>query len=143
LANLERNYCFYPITDSRHVQEILPGSKHYYLASNLRENIMYQFSVRARTSVDWGPPVSKNITIGPQPGSPEKTGVPVLTPGESSVTLSWVNGNHGDSNITGYIIQASEKGGSFVSSLFSVVNAKDMSEQTKALDIYCISDLNE
>ena len=72
---------------------------------------MYQFSIRGRTNVDWGPPVSRNITIGPQPGSPQKPGMPQLTPGEASVALEWLDGHPGDSNITGYIIQAKEKGG--------------------------------
>jgi len=46
----------------------LTANKTSYVAQQLIEGVVYMFSVRARTSVDWGKPTYGNVTIGPRPG---------------------------------------------------------------------------
>lgn len=65
----ERKNVFWSYSgESRSVQVKLSGDRHYYEAKELNENVKYIFSVRAQTSVGWGPPRFGNITTGPQKG---------------------------------------------------------------------------
>lgn len=80
------------------------------LVQPLEEEVMYTFMVRALT-IDFGPPVSGNVTTGPQEGSPmapiklSVTKTPV-----SSVDLQWVNGASGKGPILGYYVETRRKG---------------------------------
>lgn len=48
----------------------VPGTRHYDVIDGLVMNNTYTFSIRAMTSVEPpGPPISLNITMGPQPGN--------------------------------------------------------------------------
>ncbi|XP_074647497.1 protein sidekick-2-like [Tubulanus polymorphus] len=87
------------------------GDVHFYLVSNLEENIRYTFTVQARTQVDWGKSVSGNVTTGPQSGSPGPPSRPTAVMSDTSATLRWKNGEEGASAVEGYIIQAKHSGG--------------------------------
>lgn len=76
---------------------------------SLEEEVTYTFTVKAQT-IDYGPPISSNVTTGPQEGSPsipkELTVVKTL----SSVELRWLNGPTGKGPILGYYIESRRKG---------------------------------
>ncbi len=55
--------------------------------------------------------MNDNIVVFIYVGSPMQPSNPVLSAGDTSVTISWVNGDAGDSHITSYIIQGKQKGG--------------------------------
>jgi len=49
------------------VVELTPN-RTSYVVHRLIESMVYMFSVRARTSVDWGKPTYGNVTVGPCDG---------------------------------------------------------------------------
>jgi len=77
---------------------------------NLEEEVTYTFTVRAQTSVDYGPGVSENVTTGPQDGSPVAPRDLILTKTLSSVEMHWINGPSGRGPILGYLIEAKKRG---------------------------------
>ncbi|XP_044015450.1 protein sidekick isoform X2 [Aphidius gifuensis] len=79
-----------------------------FLVQPLEEEVMYTFTVRALT-IDLGPPISGNITTGPQEGSPKSPTDLVLAATRSSVELKWNNGASGKGPIIGYYIEARRK----------------------------------
>uniref|UniRef100_A0A158Q594 Down syndrome cell adhesion molecule-like protein Dscam2 n=1 Tax=Dracunculus medinensis TaxID=318479 RepID=A0A158Q594_DRAME len=62
-----------------------------FLATNLEENVVYFFSVKAETSVGSGEEVIANVTTG-SPDSPSK---PNIIPRQISVRLEWESGQPG------------------------------------------------
>lgn len=87
-------------------------STNYLLVQNLEEQVTYTFTVRAQT-IDYGPPVSNNVTTGPQEGSPGAPKELVVTRQLSSVDLHWTNGPTGKGPILGYYFESKRKGTSF------------------------------
>ena len=102
-------------------------SIHRYV-HNLEERIPYEFSVRAQT-IDYGPPAVslppsayffkmftflisqvRNVTTGPQAGSPGRPRDLVLSQTLSAVRLSWTNSNSGKGPLLGYYIESRPKG---------------------------------
>lgn len=79
------------------------------LVQPLEEEVTYTFTVRAQT-VDFGPPISGNITTGPQLGSPVAPSELVISKTVTSVDLQWVNGASGKGPILGYYIETRHKG---------------------------------
>lgn len=79
------------------------------LVQPLEEEVTYTFVVRAQT-IDFGPPVSGNITTGPQEGSPMVPSKLAVTKTISSVDLTWINGASGKGPILGYYIETRRKG---------------------------------
>jgi len=75
--------------------------------------VAYLFTVRAKT-LDLGPPITGNVTTGPQDGSPGRPKDLQLGKTVSSVDLHWTNGNSGKGPILGYYIQTRRKGGSLL-----------------------------
>lgn len=65
--------------------------------------------VRAQT-IDFGPPISGNVTTGPQEGSPMAPSNLGVTKTVSSVELQWINGASGKGPILGYYIETRRKG---------------------------------
>lgn len=65
--------------------------------------------VRAQT-IDFGPPISGNVTTGPQEGSPMAPSKLGVTKTVSSVELQWTNGASGKGPILGYYIETRRKG---------------------------------
>nr|CAD7457346.1 unnamed protein product [Timema tahoe] len=92
---------------SKQVKQKVSGTS--LLIQSLEEEITYTFWVRAQT-IDLGPPVSGNVTTGPQEGSPMRPKELVITKSVSSVDLHWVNGPSGKGPILGYYIQSQKKG---------------------------------
>jgi len=82
---------------------------------NLEEEVTYTFTVRAQTSVDYGPGISENVTTGPQDGSPVAPRDLILTKTLSSVEMHWINGPSGRGPILGYLIEAKKRGKSKIS----------------------------
>ncbi|XP_063972668.1 protein sidekick isoform X2 [Diachasmimorpha longicaudata] len=79
------------------------------LVQPLEEEVMYTFMVRALT-IDFGPPISGNVTTGPQDGSPmAPTKLSVTKTPVSSVDMQWVNGASGKGPILGYYIETRRK----------------------------------
>ncbi|XP_039153035.1 protein sidekick isoform X11 [Drosophila simulans] len=76
---------------------------------NLEEEVTYTFTVRAQTSVDYGPGISENVTTGPQDGSPVAPRDLILTKTLSSVEMHWINGPSGRGPILGYLIEAKKR----------------------------------
>ncbi|XP_070138921.1 protein sidekick isoform X6 [Drosophila bipectinata] len=76
---------------------------------NLEEEVTYTFTVRAQTTVDYGPGVSENVTTGPQDGSPVAPRDLILTKTLSSVEMHWINGPSGRGPILGYLIEAKKR----------------------------------
>ena len=83
------------------------------LIQTLEEEVTYLFSVRALT-IDYGPPVTGNVTTGPQDGSPAKPKDLVMSKSVSSVDMHWANGPSGKGPILGYYIQSKRKGNTFI-----------------------------
>ena len=79
------------------------------MVANLEEEVTYYFSVRAST-FDLGPPVTGNVTTGPQEGSPGRPKDLLITRTTSSVSLQWENGPSGKGPILGYYIESRKKG---------------------------------
>jgi protein sidekick len=79
------------------------------LIQPLEEEVMYTFMVRAQT-IDFGPPISGNVTTGPQEGSPMVPSNLGVTKTVSSVELQWTNGASGKGPILGYYIETRRKG---------------------------------
>lgn len=79
------------------------------LIQPLEEEVTYTFMVRAQT-IDFGPPVSGNVTTGPQEGSPMAPSNLGVTKTVSSVELQWTNGASGKGPILGYYIETRRKG---------------------------------
>lgn len=77
---------------------------------NLEEEVTYTFTVRAQTTVDYGPGVSENVTTGPQDGSPVAPRDLILTKTLSSVEMHWINGPSGRGPILGYLVEAKKRG---------------------------------
>lgn len=79
------------------------------LIQPLEEEVTYLFTVRAET-IDFGPPISDNVTTGPQKGSPMAPSKLSITKTVSSVELQWTNGASGQGPILGYYIETRRKG---------------------------------
>ncbi|XP_064477865.1 protein sidekick-like isoform X1 [Ornithodoros turicata] len=79
--------------------------QHLWVGS-LREMATYRFSVRAKTSAGYGPERRRNVTTGPQDGSPLAPLEFALQHSVTSATLSWTEGLPGASPITGYLVEA-------------------------------------
>ncbi|CAG7730812.1 unnamed protein product, partial [Allacma fusca] len=79
------------------------------LIENLEEETKYRFSVRAKNVIlnELGPLVWKNISTGPQQGSPKSPKDLYLVKMFSSVQLRWTNDEK--SNIQGYYIEAKRR----------------------------------
>ncbi|RZC39905.1 sidekick, partial [Asbolus verrucosus] len=75
---------------------------------SLEEEITYTFTVRAET-INYGPPISNNVTTGPQEGSPSTPRELTLIKTLSSVELHWKNGLTGKGPILGYYIESRKK----------------------------------
>ncbi|XP_011308943.1 protein sidekick isoform X2 [Fopius arisanus] len=87
-------------------QKVTEGS---LLVQPLEEEVTYTFMVRALT-IDFGPPVSGNVTTGPQEGSPmAPSKLSVTKTPVSSVDMQWVNGASGKGPILGYYIETRRK----------------------------------
>jgi len=56
------------VGESRSTTVQLSANKTSYVARQLLESMVYMFSVRARTAVDWGRPTYGNVTVAPRPG---------------------------------------------------------------------------
>lgn len=78
------------------------------LVQTLEEEVAYTFSVRALT-IDYGPPVTGNVTTGPQDGSPAKPKDLRMSKSVSSVDMHWANGLSGKGPILGYYIQSKRR----------------------------------
>ncbi|XP_039313553.1 protein sidekick isoform X8 [Solenopsis invicta] len=78
------------------------------LIQPLEEEVTYTFMVRAQT-IDFGPPISGNVTTGPQEGSPMEPSNLSVTKTVSSVELQWTNGASGKGPILGYYIETRRK----------------------------------
>lgn len=80
------------------------------LVENLEEETSYTFSVRAKNIVlnEVGPPAWKNVTTGPQSGSPKSIRDLSLGKMFSSVQFKWTNDEK--SKIQGYYFEAKRKG---------------------------------
>ncbi|KAJ1362192.1 hypothetical protein KIN20_021631 [Parelaphostrongylus tenuis] len=76
----------------------------FYPATNLEEGVTYFFAIWAETSAGRGTEVTGNVTLGPNPDGPPAPTRLSLTPGPSSVTLEWKDGERED--IIGHLIQA-------------------------------------
>ncbi|XP_069123043.1 protein sidekick-like [Argopecten irradians] len=93
--------------ESRLVKLTVSGSRHYVVIDKVEENGTYFFSVKARTSVGFGPERVGKVTMGPQPGSPGRPYRPsVEMTSDGTVKLNWIGGTRGDSNIIGYRVEA-------------------------------------
>ncbi|XP_034937975.1 protein sidekick isoform X2 [Chelonus insularis] len=78
------------------------------LVQPLEEEVTYTFMVRALT-IDFGPPVSGNVTTGPQEGSPMAPTHLEISKTVSSVEMKWKNGASGKGPILGYYIETRRK----------------------------------
>ncbi|XP_033229948.1 protein sidekick isoform X4 [Belonocnema kinseyi] len=78
------------------------------LVQPLEEEVTYTFAVRAQT-IDFGPPISGNVTTGPQEGSPMVPSDLAVQKTVSSVDLRWTNGASGKGPILGYYIETRRK----------------------------------
>ncbi|CAH1971961.1 unnamed protein product [Acanthoscelides obtectus] len=76
--------------------------------TSLEEEVTYTFTVKAQT-IDYGPPISSNVTTGPQEGSPGTPKELMLLKTLSSVELRWLNGPTGKGPILGYYIESRRK----------------------------------
>ncbi|XP_076265168.1 sidekick cell adhesion molecule isoform X3 [Rhynchophorus ferrugineus] len=83
-------------------------TKNFLQVQSLEEEITYTFTVRAQT-IDYGPPISNNVTTGPQEGSPVSPRELTITKTLSSVELHWLNGPTGKGPILGYYIESQRK----------------------------------
>lgn len=72
----------------------------------LRESTAYRFSVRAKTTVGYGPERRRNVTTGSQEGSPTSPLEVALQRSTTAVTLAWKEGAPGAAPITGYLLEA-------------------------------------
>ena len=79
------------------------------LVQPLEEEVTYTFMVRAQT-IDFGPPISGNVTTGPQEGSPMAPTDLAVTKTVSSVDLRWKNGASGKGPLLGYYIETRRNG---------------------------------
>ncbi|XP_035707340.1 protein sidekick isoform X3 [Folsomia candida] len=79
------------------------------LVENLEEETSYTFSVRGKNSIlnEVGPPIWKNVTTGPQPGSPKSIRDLSLGKMFSSVQFKWANDEK--SKIQGYYFEAKRR----------------------------------
>ncbi|XP_020295533.1 protein sidekick isoform X2 [Pseudomyrmex gracilis] len=78
------------------------------LIQPLEEEVTYTFMVRAQT-IDFGPPISGNVSTGPQEGSPMAPSNLGVSKTVSSVELQWTNGASGKGPILGYYIETRRK----------------------------------
>ncbi|XP_030753162.1 protein sidekick isoform X1 [Sitophilus oryzae] len=83
-------------------------STNFLQVQSLEEEITYTFTVRAQT-IDYGPPISNNVTTGPQEGSPGSPKELVIAKTLSSVDLRWLNGPTGKGPILGYYFESKRK----------------------------------
>ncbi|XP_045475699.1 protein sidekick [Harmonia axyridis] len=80
----------------------------YLHIQSLEEGITYTFTVRAET-IDYGPPISSNVTTGPQEGSPGAPKELALVKTPTNIELHWLNGPTGKGPILGYYIESRKK----------------------------------
>lgn len=92
---------------SKQVRQKVTGTN--LLVQLLEEEVTYTFIVQAET-IDLGPPISGNVTTGPQEGSPMPPRDLKISKSGSSVDLSWINGATGKGQILGYYIEAKSEG---------------------------------
>lgn len=80
------------------------------LVENLEEETRYSFSVRAKNAIlgEVGPPEWKNVSTGPQFGSPKSPKDLRLHKMYAAVLLKWTNDEA--SRISGYYIEARRRG---------------------------------
>ncbi|XP_015515694.2 protein sidekick isoform X1 [Neodiprion lecontei] len=78
------------------------------LVQPLEEEVTYTFTVRAQT-IDFGPPISGNVTTGPQLGSPVAPSELAISKTVTSVDLQWTNGASGKGPLLGYYIETRRK----------------------------------
>ncbi|XP_014223021.1 protein sidekick isoform X2 [Trichogramma pretiosum] len=78
------------------------------LIQSLEKEAMYTFMVQAET-IDLGPPISGNVTTGPQDGSPMPPSELSIIRTLSSVELQWTNGATGKAPLLGYYIETKSK----------------------------------
>lgn len=118
---LDSNYfliiLFVYIEFSKQVKQKVSGTS--LVIQNLEEEVTYTFTVRAQT-IDLGPPVSGNITTGPQEGSPIAPRELVLAKTVSSVEMHWINGQSGKGPIQGYYIECKKRGKSYITFLLKL-----------------------
>lgn len=98
---------FFHTEFSKQVKQKVTGTCIY--VQNLEEEITYTFTVRAQT-IDYGPPISDNVTTGPQEGSPSTLRDLVIQKTISSIEMHWDNGNSGKGPILGYYIESKKRG---------------------------------
>lgn len=80
---------------------------HTFLAvRGLGELTTYRFGVRAETSRGYGAESERNVTTGPQEGSPLAPLELALQRSATGATLSWKEGPPGAAHITGYLLEA-------------------------------------
>lgn len=77
---------------------------------SLEEEVTYTFTVKAQTKVDYGPPISCNVTTGPQEGSPSTPKELIIEKTLSSIELRWLNGATGKGPLLGYYVESLRKG---------------------------------
>lgn len=58
----------YLFLESRLTQLTIPGTREHVVIDKLEEGKVYDFTVKAVTSIGAGPETTKSITMGPQPG---------------------------------------------------------------------------
>jgi hypothetical protein len=100
-ANQEENY-------SKQVMQRV--SENFMYVTNLEEQVLYTFSVRAQT-VEYGPPAAGLVVTGPRPGSPGRPRDLALSQTLSAIVLSWTNSKAGKGPLQGYYIQSRPKDG--------------------------------
>ncbi|KAJ8687397.1 hypothetical protein QAD02_023191 [Eretmocerus hayati] len=75
---------------------------------SLEEEVIYTFIVQAKT-IDLGPPVTGNVTTGPQEGSPMPPMDLRISKSDFNVDFQWTNGATGKGPILGYYIESKKK----------------------------------
>ncbi len=80
----------------------------FLLVQNLEEEVTYTFIVRAQT-IDYGIPVTGNITTGPQEGSPMTPRELILSKSVAYINFRWLNSPSGKGPIKGYYIESQKR----------------------------------
>lgn len=105
----------FSIEFSKQVKQKVQGTN--LVIQNLEEEVTYTFTVRAQT-IDYGPPISGNVTTGPQEGSPVAPRDLLLAKTVASVDMHWVNSPSGKGPILGYYIETKKRGNYFYCNFF-------------------------
>uniref|UniRef100_A0A182PUC6 Protein sidekick n=1 Tax=Anopheles epiroticus TaxID=199890 RepID=A0A182PUC6_9DIPT len=91
---------------SKQVKQKVTGTSLKVL--NLEEEVTYTFTVRAQT-IDFGPPITGNVTTGPQDGSPGSPRELMISKSQANVKMHWINGQTGKGPILGYYIESKKR----------------------------------